>query len=312
MAVESMQPKPISPAAYGALSVALKSIFWYKRDLEKYIRRWAKGHPELLDGLDFDDYKWATADEFVDRLQADESDYGDLTFRLMVEISEMASFPALKRHEDAESLLAEAREAVGQLKGCVGRHRGLVAEQERFVEDLAAHRVVMETRRSFAERLQSLRAEFLRLEGETDRQKAGREFESFLNRLFRLFDLEPRLSYVLPEEQIDGSITYDTDDYIVEAKWWKGPIEVQQVDSFVEKVRRKGKNALGLFISVGGFTQGVKRRYSEGSCFLTMEGTDLFCVLDARITLDELLRRKKRHVNETGSCYYPAHLMVNE
>jgi hypothetical protein len=26
------------------------------------------------------------------------------------------------------------------------------------------------------------------------------------------------------------------------------------------------------------------------------------------MTLDELLRRKKRYANETGNCYYPAHL----
>jgi len=29
--------------------------------------------------------------------------------------------------------------------------------------------------------------------------------------------LEPRLAYSLESEQIDGSVTFDTDDYIVEA-----------------------------------------------------------------------------------------------
>ncbi|WP_246144322.1 restriction endonuclease [Actinacidiphila oryziradicis] len=302
--------KPISPAAYGALSAALKSIFWYKRDLESFIRRWAKGYPELLLELNFDGYKWATADEFVDRLHADESRYADLALNLMVEVSEMTSFPALRRHEDADTLLADARDAVANLKSCVDRHRGLIADQARFTDDLSAHCAAMESRRSFAERLQVLKSEFLRLESEANRQKAGREFEVFLNQLFRLFDLEPRLSYSLPFEQVDGAITYDTDDYIVEAKWWKEPIEVHHLGSFVEKVRHKGKNALGLFISVNGFTQGARERYSQRTCFITMEGVDLFCVLDARISLDELLRGKKRHANETGSCYYPATLMT--
>jgi hypothetical protein len=304
-----MPTRPISPAAYGALSGALKSIFWYKKDLEIFIRRWAKGSPELLVGLDFSDYKWKTADEFVDRLHADEDRYADLAFHLMVEVSEMTSFPALKRHEDADVLLAEVREAISNLKGYVDRHRGLVADQARFDDDLSAHRAAAESRRSFAERLEALKAEFLELEQEGNRQKAGREFEQFLNRLFRLFDLEPRLSYSLPYEQIDGSITYDTDDYIVEAKWWKQRIEVHHLASFVEKVRFKGKNALGLFISVNGFTKGAQERYSQGTCFITMEGVDIFAVLDGRITLDELLRRKKRHMNDTGSCYLPPYMM---
>ncbi|MFJ4771521.1 restriction endonuclease [Streptomyces uncialis] len=308
MAPEPMHAKPISPAAYGALEASLKGIFWYKGDL----RRWSKGHPELLAEIDFSRYKWQTAEEFVDRLQADELRYGDLTLRLMVEVSEMTSFPKLRQQEDSDKLIAEAQEAVAALKGCLDRHQGLVAEEARFTTELAAHRSATEERRSFAEQLSTLKDEFLQLEKEPNRQKAGLEFEPFLNRLFRLFDLDPRISYNLSYEQIDDSITYDTDVYIVEAKWLKDPVEVHYVGSFVEKVRHKGKNALGLYISVRGFTHGAKARYSEGTCFITMEGVDLFAVLDGRVTLDELLSRKKRHANDTGSCYYPASLMMSE
>ncbi|WP_432073178.1 hypothetical protein [Streptomyces wuyuanensis] len=74
--------------------------------------------------------------------------------------------------------------------------------------------------------------------------------------------MEPRLSYSLEYEQIDGSLTFDTDDYIVEAKW--------------------------------------------------RQGLDFLYVLDGRLTLDELLRRKKRHANETGSCYFPATMFSGE
>jgi hypothetical protein len=38
---------------------------------------------------------------------------------------------------------------------------------------------------------------------------------------------------------------------------------------------------------------------------MTMDGADIICVLDQRARLDDLLRRKKRHANETGECYYP-------
>ncbi|MFD4538748.1 restriction endonuclease [Streptomyces bauhiniae] len=312
MAVEPVSMKPISPAAYGALEAALKHIFWYKNDLEGFVRRWAKDHPELVAGINFSGYKWQTAEDFVDRLHADEPRYTGLAFRLMVEVSEMTSFPKLRRLPDADALTAEAREAVAELKKCMDRHRGLIADDAQFASDLAAHRAVTDSRHSFAEQLSELKDEFLRLEAEPNRQQAGREFEPFLNRLFRLFDLEPRLSYNLPYEQIDGSITYDTDVYVVDAKWLKEPVEVHYLGSFVEKVRHKTTNTLGLYISVRGFTKGARERYADGTCFITMEGVDLFLVLDGHITLDELLSRKKRHANDTGSCYFPASLMLND
>lgn len=33
--------------------------------------------------------------------------------------------------------------------------------------------------------------------------------------------------------------------------------------------------------------------------------TDLFMVLDDRIRLDDALRAKRRHANDTGSCHHP-------
>ena len=46
-------------------------------------------------------------------------------------------------------------------------------------------------------------------------------------------------------------------------------------------------------------------RYSRGTPFMTVDHSDLMCVLDQRARLDDILRRKKRHANETGECYFP-------
>jgi hypothetical protein len=42
---------------------------------------------------------------------------------------------------------------------------------------------------------------------------------------------------------------------------------------------------------------------------MTLNGDDLYSVLDGRIALDDVLRRKKRHANDTGSCYFPVNRM---
>jgi hypothetical protein len=66
-------------------------------------------------------------------------------------------------------------------------------------------------------------------------------FEVLLTELFLLFDMEPRLSYNLPHEQIDGSLSFDTDDYIVEARWRQQPTGREHLDVF----RRKSSERAG-------------------------------------------------------------------
>jgi hypothetical protein len=160
--------------------------------------------------------------------------------------------------------------------------------------------------RKFTDDLRALEAEFLAMHAsEESPQDRGRRFQDFLTALFELFDLEPRLAYSLQSEQIDGSVTFDTDDYIVEARWRKDPVERDDADVFASNVKRKGKNALGLFVSVSGFTRGALNAYSEATPFMAMDGVDLMAVLGQQIRLDDLLRRKKRYANETGACFFP-------
>jgi hypothetical protein len=73
--------------------------------------------------------------------------------------------------------------------------------------------------RRFNDDLEALKLKFMRLQSETDAHKRGYAFESLLGETFLLYDLEPRIAYSIPFEQIDGSFTFDTDDYIIEARW---------------------------------------------------------------------------------------------
>lgn len=156
-----MRAQRIHPAAYGALSEALATIYWYKRDLATFIRRRAGGYPQLLAGLDFDGYKRAVADEFVDRLMADEDTYRDLTLELMLEVALLEDFPSLKRQPDAEKLLAQAWAAVASLKRWTQKHQGLVDEREALAEELAARRTAIQVQRGFAGKLTALEKQFL-------------------------------------------------------------------------------------------------------------------------------------------------------
>ena len=306
--------KQISPAAYLALGDALPAVVWNKRPFETFLRTTLRDHSELLAGLNFTDTKRAVADALVERLVADEHKYHDVTLLLMRELSRLKRFPNLEQIKDPEDRklrIAEAEAAVGLLSYIIKDYEADLAEAEKQTAVIQAHAAQAVALRRFNDDLESLKSKFIGLQTETDVHGRGYAFESLLADIFLLYDLEPRLAYTIPLEQIDGSFTFDTDDYIVEARWRSMPSDRGDADIFASKVRRKGKNAVGLFISVNGFTEPFKEAYRESTPFVAMDGADLYAVLDNRVRFDDLIRAKKRHANETGSCYLPASQVVS-
>lgn len=253
--------KRISTDAYQALREALAVIVWNKRPFESYLRTALRESPELLAGLPFSEPKRAVADMLVDRLVEKEQKYQQVALTLMLEVASMESFPnieQIKDQEDRTLRLAEAKQAVARLDRLTKSYAGSVTERERVAADKEADRAQQEAQRRFSDEIDTLRQRFLDLQREEDHQKRGKALEPLLTAFFVLFDMEPRLSYSLEREQIDGSLSYDTDDYIVEARWRKDPVDRGDADIFATKVRRKGKNAVGLFVSVNGFTKAAR------------------------------------------------------
>jgi Restriction endonuclease len=303
--------KKISPVAYTALIDALSLIFWFKNSFARFLRAGLREYPELLSGLDFDAPKRETAGTLVERLMRDERRYQSVTISLMLQISGMTHFRELEQLED-KSWLERARSAVAELGDLVAAHREIAEENARFAEELTRAVEEAERGKAITQALESLKQQFLTLSAMLDHQARGRKFETFLNDLFALFDLYPRAAYSLEREQIDGAFSFDTDDYILEAKWLKGVVSREQLDVFAKKIERKGKNALGLYVSMNSYSADALAEYEAASPFITMDGSDIFMILDNRVRLDDLLLRKKRHVNETGNCFFPATKMFAE
>jgi hypothetical protein len=296
--------KKIDPNAYNALADALSVIYWNKRPWARFLRGVLEDAPELLAGLDLEGgtTKRETAGRLVEKLMANERRYQALTVSLMLAVARMESFPNLEQQEDRAEMLAKAKAAVAELRKWTGRHQAVIDEHEKYAAKLAKAAADAGKSRAFSESLAKLKAEFLALHASSNPQARGKEFERFINELFGLFDLEPRAAYSLEREQIDGSFSFETDDYIMEARWWNEPIGRGHLDVFARKIERKGKNALGLFISVSGFTQDALEEYCSATPFITMDGVDFTVILDERVELRDLLRRKKRHANEVISA----------
>lgn len=301
--------KRISTEAYQALREALPVVTWNKRPFETLLRTALRENHGLLVGLNFSDTKRNVADALIDTLITHEDKYQAVTLRLMLEIASMTRFPnveEIKDPDDRKLRLDQAIRAVDNLKSVTKVYSANLANEalEQAARDAASAQSA--AMRKFTDDLDNLKTNFIDLQRQNDKHQRGYALESLLADLFLLYDLEPRMAYSIDLEQIDGAFSFDTDDYILESRWRVALADRADGDVFAAKVQSKGKNAIGLFASINGFTANFLTRFETATPFITLDGTDLFMVLDNRVRLDDLLRAKKRHANETGSCYLPA------
>lgn len=153
----------------------------------------------------------------------------------------------------------------------------------------------------------SLRDRFIGLTGETNAQSRGYLFETFLNDLFDFEGLDPRKSFRLVGEQIDGSFNWRSRTYLVEAKWTQAPAAGLEFGAFNYKLEGKTVDTRGLFISVNGYsTDAITGMNSKGALkFVCIDGAHLMRALSSDDGLAPILERVWRHADETGEAYLP-------
>jgi restriction endonuclease len=150
----------------------------------------------------------------------------------------------------------------------------------------------------------ALRAEMVALQSMAPHPR-GYAFETFLRKLFEFYNLEPRSSFRLFGEQIDGSFILRNETYLLEAKWHNEPVENTPLHAFHGKLGQKAAWARGLFISYAGFTEGGLASFGMGKNVVCMDGLDLFNALDRHIPIDIVLEKKVRRMAENGRTFMP-------
>jgi hypothetical protein len=294
----------ISANAIHALKEALTTAFWFKNDLYSYAKAAVAGEPTFLAGIGWTDretLKRDSASAFVDRLVRAQDEHQDLLLALLVDVANMTDFPQLARVEDAARKIAVARQAVAHLKSLVAPYEKTLTEQQATRDRIASARSAAAHQRATKDRLAQQKTRYLEI-AKLAPQPRGFALEPLLRELFDTFDLDPKASFKIAGEQIDGGFTLDGEHFILEAKWENVPASREALDAFAAKVDRKSENTLGLFIAISGFTPAAVAAHSRPrSQVILMDGSDLYTVLDDRIDLRELLRRKRRHAAMTGS-----------
>jgi len=294
------------PDLIEALKDALRSIYWYKRQLRSFLEN-SRVPPEITAQQQWSDpqeYKAIIVDKIVNALVAKgDGSIGSIR-ELIRRVIEMNDFSHLLKEEEGRRLKKEAEVNVERLRQLVIQHNAKIRRQkeERDSRVKAAEQQSQSTNRFLL--LTQLKDRFNEVVAITDPRERGRKFEPFLFDLFNAFDLQPRGAFSLIGEQIDGAFEMDGSRFLMEAKWEKSPIGAREIRNFKEQVESKLDNTLGLFISINGFTkEGVQAVQRSRPNLILLDGEDLSAALEGLIDLRELLNRKLRHAAQTGNIY---------
>lgn len=299
--------KKISPSAINALKDALTNVYWYKADLISFISSTISDTSVVLK-VDQNTYKRNIVVSIVDFLYKNEEVYQNDLLKLMTETAKIDNFNHLKILEDGNEKVEKAKLSVEALKSFVSKH-SIIIEEQKDVEN--RRRVAYEASlkdKGIREKLEEIKNNYFNLVIEVNAQKRGYLLEKVVKELFELFDLDPKASFKIIGEQIDGAFTFDGTDYLFEGKWQKELINAADLDAFKGKLSRKLDNTLGLFLSIGGYSDDAVKIHSTGrGMMILMDGNDLMAVLEGRIDFVQLLLRKRRYASQTGNIYIKIH-----
>ncbi|HEV7670443.1 MAG TPA: hypothetical protein VGS22_18140 [Thermoanaerobaculia bacterium] len=306
-----MPSQKIAAAAIVALKEALTHLYWYKSDLRSFLTSTLSA-PAILSRLNWDDFKRNIASALIDLLDRNQGDHQADLLRLLTEVSRVEDFSHLERLDGGLEKAKIAKASVRALRKLTQGHEELFAEQKKMEERRQkAHAELLRTT-AVQEKLEESKKDYFALLGTSGSpQRRGYRLEKIIRELFAIFDLDPRASFKIVGEQIDGAFTFDATDYLLEAKWQKELVGAADLDILAGRLSRKLDNTLGLFLSINGFSEdGVKAHSAGRRLMLLMDGSDLMAVLEGRIDLIQLLLRKRREASQTGNIYLRIHEML--
>lgn len=301
----SFTEKKISASTLLALKDALTNIFWTKKDLRQFIELTLE-NPLIVSTINWvENTKLESVSQLIDRMAKRQDIYQTDLLKLIQETGNMNDFSHLKFWEDSETKIKKAKVAVEKLRTQSKGYFDTIEELKKAEQARMTNQAKIKESITYQQRLDELKVKFVKIAINNNHQNRGHQLEKFLDELFLFFDLDPKGSFKITGEQIDGAFTFDNIDYLLEAKWQKKQINAQELYGFGGKIQGKLKNTLGLYISLEGFSsESTKTENPSVKAIILMDGADLMQVLEGRIKLTDMLYIKRRHAAQTGEIFY--------
>jgi len=194
---------------------------------------------------------------------------------------------------EARGLVATIRELV-DVKDTFSRVKQ-IQRQERIHRNES----LIEKKRNSEAVLQLLVEDLKPLYKATDPIKRGKDFEGWLNRMFKAYGIDVREPFERRSsdtgailEQIDGVIAIDGGLILVEAKWTQDKIGKIDVSNHFGRVFSRS-GVKGLMVSTSGFTEAAAelcRDFINQKIMVLVDFFDIVRILDLRGDLSEFLR----------------------
>ncbi len=231
--------------------------------------------------------------------------YSQKCIRNIIEIAaNWSSFHLADNEYQARATVQKARELLGTIE--------LMEEREAKQREIARKEELVRLERERADllkkHLELLLMMFDDLARLEDAQRRGYLLQDLLNRLFDLYQLPVMQSFTRNKgaEQIDGAFKLDGWYYIVECRWRKNSADIRELDGLEGAVRRSGKQTMGLFLSINGWSNNVQTLLKQNpeKTIILMEGYDLRTVLSGQIDLQDFLLAKLAHLNLKAEPFF--------
>lgn len=240
--------------------------------------------------------------------ELDEIENGDIIQRrILTELCKFRNLPDkdVPNHDAGLSALRKLKELAVENKLEIEEEKKQI-DQRKTIRDEKL-RIAQER----AKLLSDLKSIFYNSMSNANRQSAGYSLEDILESLFPIFDLEYRKSYKTETQQIDGHFKFEGFDYLVEAKWRDNQPNESEIGGFKRKIDTKLESTRGVFISINGFRDEVIRSFEgPGNNILFFSGEDIVYILEGRIDLREILRKKIGKAAQEGIAYVSVKSML--
>jgi hypothetical protein len=197
----------------------------------------------------------------------------------------------------ARATVQKAREVLGTIQLMEARE----AKQRELGRQEELAKIEQERGERFRKQTELLLLMFDGLVEETDAHRRGYLLQDLLNRAFDLHDIPVVKSFTRNQggEQIDGAFKLEGWHYIVECRWREKLADIRQLDGLQGQVGRSGKQTMGLFLSINGWSENVCPLLKQNpiKSIVLMDGFDLRTVLASPLDLCQFLMAKVAALN---------------
>ena len=252
--------------------------------------------------------KRQTAPLILDALE-ERGDYADIVGNLVKIAAHWEKFELCDKEYEARAVKAKAQEILK-------KHQDLDAE-ESARKDAARQeqdRVRLAARKRELGLLLAMFDEFAL--PNQNAQRRGYLLQDLLNRLFAAFEIPVYPSFTRNEgaEQIDGAFYLDGWFYLTECRWRQEPSNGRDLDGFQGQISRSGKQAMGLFLSINGWSDNVPQLLKQNTdkATILMPGYDLRTILAEELDLRGYILAAVTHLSLHAEPYLSVREYLNQ